>query len=225
MDIISFNEASTANGRIEKINANPDSTSGIVTQPSVIASGETVTIPAGRTAILANTQVDGVLNIDGEVFIPSGATAGDLEEQIARKVGLTDVHNAISKPTPVDSDELGLFDSASSFSLKKLTWSNLKATLLTYFDTLYSRTTSMFGIGQTWQDMTSQRALGITYTNSTGKPITVVLATNSSGNYTINIGGVAIIFYSGNYPMTFIIPTGSTYLFTGASFVRWAEIR
>ena len=74
MDIISFNEAATANGRIEKINANPDSTSGIVTQPSVIASGETVTIPAGRTAILANTQVDGVLNIDGEVFIPSGAT-------------------------------------------------------------------------------------------------------------------------------------------------------
>lgn len=74
MDIISFNEASTANSRIEKINANPDSASGIVTQPKTIASGETVTVPAGRVAVLPNVVVDGTLNIDGEVFIPSGSS-------------------------------------------------------------------------------------------------------------------------------------------------------
>ena len=85
MDIVSFNEAATANGRIEKINANPDSSSGIVTVPKVIASGETVTIPAGRVAILPNVQIDGVLNVDGEVFIPSGATLGDLDAQLALK--------------------------------------------------------------------------------------------------------------------------------------------
>ena len=73
MDIISLNEAATANGRIEIINANPDSTSGIVTVPKTIASGETVTIPAGRVAVLPNVQVDGTLNIEGDVFIPSGA--------------------------------------------------------------------------------------------------------------------------------------------------------
>ena len=43
MDIISFNEASTANDRISKINANPDSNSGIVTQPMVIATANTLT--------------------------------------------------------------------------------------------------------------------------------------------------------------------------------------
>lgn len=85
MDIISLNEAATANGRIEIINANPDSTSGIVTVPKTIASGETVTVPAGRVAVLPNVQVDGTLNVEGEVFIPSGATFGDLESQIATK--------------------------------------------------------------------------------------------------------------------------------------------
>ena len=87
MDVISFSEAATANSRIEIINANPDSSSGIVTVPKTIASGETVTIPAGRVAILPNVQIDGVLNIEngGEVFIPSGATLGDLDAQLALK--------------------------------------------------------------------------------------------------------------------------------------------
>ena len=73
MDIISFNEAATANGRIEKFIENPDSNSGIVTVPKTIASGETITIPDGRVAVLPNVQVDGTLNVEGEVFIPSGS--------------------------------------------------------------------------------------------------------------------------------------------------------
>ncbi len=50
-------------------------------------------------------------------------------------------HAATSKPTPVDADELPLVDSAASNVLKKLTWANVKATLKTYFDTLYLSTT------------------------------------------------------------------------------------
>lgn len=46
-------------------------------------------------------------------------------------------HAASSKVTPVDDDEIPLADSAASFVLKKLTWANQKATLKTYFDTLY----------------------------------------------------------------------------------------
>ena len=82
MDIISFNEAATANSRIEKFIENPDSTSGIVTVPKVIASGETVTIPAGRVAVLPNVQIDGVLNVDGEVFIPSGSVTSQVVPRI-----------------------------------------------------------------------------------------------------------------------------------------------
>lgn len=42
------------------------------------------------------------------------------------------VHAASSK-TPADADELPLIDSAASWSLKKLTWANLKSALQTVF--------------------------------------------------------------------------------------------
>lgn len=51
--------------------------------------------------------------------------------------GEFDIHNAPSKTTPVNADELGVADSESTFSLKKVTWSNIKATLKTFFDSLY----------------------------------------------------------------------------------------
>lgn len=47
------------------------------------------------------------------------------------------INGATEKPTPVDNDMVGLMDSAASNILKKLSWSNIKATLKTYFDTLY----------------------------------------------------------------------------------------
>ena len=90
MDAVSYSLASKQAHRIEKFIENPDSTSGIVTVPKVIASGETITIPAGRVAVLPNAQVDGVLNIEGEVFIPSGATFGDLDAKIALKADIAD---------------------------------------------------------------------------------------------------------------------------------------
>ena len=73
MDPISYGVAAKQKQRIEKVIAEPDSTSGVITVPQVIATGETITVPAGRTAVLPNVQVDGTLVVDGEVFIPSGA--------------------------------------------------------------------------------------------------------------------------------------------------------
>ena len=118
MDIISFSEAATANGRIEKINANPDSTSGIVTVPKVIASTETITIPAGRVAVLPNVQVDGVLNIEGEVFIPSGATFGDLEDQLALKADTNYVNTQlVLKANTSDLKEIGVNQTWQTFTV------------------------------------------------------------------------------------------------------------
>ena len=109
MDIIAFNEASTANGRIESFIENPDSSSGIVTVPKVIASGETITIPAGRVAILPNVQVDGVINIEGEVFVPSGATLGDLDAQLALKADTSYVNTQLGfKANTADLKEIGV---------------------------------------------------------------------------------------------------------------------
>jgi hypothetical protein len=42
-----------------------------------------------------------------------------------------------AKTTPVNADSMNLVDSAASNVEKKVTWANIKATLKTYFDTLY----------------------------------------------------------------------------------------
>lgn len=134
MDVISYSEAALANGRIEKINANPDSASGIVTQPSVIASGETVTVPAGRTAILANIQVDGVLNIEGEVFIPSGASTTTIDTQLQAHTDAIAATNTVvtnsSKILKINT-RIPLFEKVDAYSIKIPIGNTILGTTLT----------------------------------------------------------------------------------------------
>jgi hypothetical protein len=54
------------------------------------------------------------------------------------------INGAAEKTAPNDDDTLGLMDSAASNVLKKLSWSNIKATLKTYFDTLYLTTSTVY---------------------------------------------------------------------------------
>jgi hypothetical protein len=86
----------------------------------------------------------------------------------SRKVTATKVisevsHSATGKTTPVDNDELPLVDSAASNVLKKLLWSNVKATLKTYFDTLYAATGGAFTAASTTEVLTgTDAAKGVT---------------------------------------------------------------
>ena len=82
MDGVSYAHSAKQAQRIEKFIENPDSTSGIVTVPKTIASGETITIPAGRVAVLPNVIVDGDLVVEagGEIFVPAGATLSNVSE-------------------------------------------------------------------------------------------------------------------------------------------------
>jgi len=133
-------------------------------------------------------------------------------------------HSAPSKTTPIDADELPLFDSASAFGLKKLTWANLKTLLFgspsitgtptaptaaAGTNTTQLATTAFvkekseadsIGVGQTWQDVTGSRVSGTTYTNSTGKPIVInPIMTNSGSNtgyFSVTIGGLVVGYSS-----------------------------
>ena len=64
MDAVSYSHSAKQAKRIKKFIENPDSNSGVLTQPKVIEAGETVTIKSGRQAILADTVVDGDLVIE-----------------------------------------------------------------------------------------------------------------------------------------------------------------
>lgn len=91
------------------------------------------------------------------------------------------------------------------------------------------------GIGQSWQNVTSSRASGSTYTNGTGKPIAVSVCLqdpNDSSGLIVNVGGVDIINVSdfgaqGTHPISFIVPVGATYrVSANQNILRlWAELR
>lgn len=94
------------------------------------------------------------------------------------------------------------------------------------------------GVGQTWQDVTSSRAAGTTYTNTTGRPIAVALKLQSAagawepymtiGGVNVQNGGAATnnASYGTGY---YIVPSGATYVLVanGGSLSSngWCELR
>ncbi|MCZ2078379.1 MAG: hypothetical protein LC130_25690 [Bryobacterales bacterium] len=83
-----------------------------------------------------NELQDGIKAVQAELGTDPAGTYATVKERLDDG-NMATVHASTSKATPVDADELPLSDSAASNALKKLTWANLKATLKTYFDTLY----------------------------------------------------------------------------------------
>ena len=86
----------------------------------------------------------------------------------------------------------------------------------------------VFGIGQTWQDVTGSRAMGAVYTNSTGRPIMVMINANGARvTGTMSIGSVTVSVTNIDWtqPYTFVVPDGSTYSFSLGTVSFWIELR
>ena len=99
------------------------------------------------------------------------------------------------------------------------------------------RLSAVLGVGQTWQDVTASRAAGVTYTNSAGRPIFVIVTGRdqasggrayvdglSVGGFTQSSTGTVLSTIS------FIVPDGSTYsVSSGVSVTgtdkQWVELR
>lgn len=84
------------------------------------------------------------------------------------------------------------------------------------------------GIGQSWQNVTSNRKIGTTYTNDTGMPIMVSISETSNATAEFFVNNIKIGYSAGanaDSNMSFIVPNGSTYRMTGSAFIMWAELR
>lgn len=90
------------------------------------------------------------------------------------------------------------------------------------------------GINQRWQDVTSQRRFGETYTNTTGKPIYIQVNVNNAANvlFWVEINGLKIE-HNEDYRcvMNYIIPPDATYKVysqngaTNYVYTKWYELR
>lgn len=96
----------------------------------------------------------------------------------------------------------------------------------------------MLGIGQTWQNLTASRASGVTYTNTTAKPIMIQVGFVDSINNTTRaiarVNNLIIINNSydsgsgfGSLQISFIVPPSQTYSITTTNTTPdlWAELR
>lgn len=88
-----------------------------------------------RTTVLASSNANALVNF----------SAGTKEVFCILPASLADVFSATGKTTPVDADLLGLLDSAASNVLKKLTWANLKATIIAALGTAATKNTGTSG--------------------------------------------------------------------------------
>lgn len=110
-----------------KYNNMPDSKISNLTElaEAPASTDELVIVDKSDTTMAASGTTKRITTANA---LASKLNTADFDTQLA-----TEIHGATGKTTPVDADEIGLIDSAASFILKKLTWANLKATILAYF--------------------------------------------------------------------------------------------
>lgn len=162
------------------------------------------------------TESEWLLSIKGEKG-DTGSIA-DLGGVIA---GLTE------KTTPVDADKFVISDSADTNHEKKLFWSNIKATLKTYFDTLYNNYVhpSNHEPSIITQDSSNRFVTDAEKTAWNAKQPTLVSGTNiktingnsvlGSGDLVINSGSKENLIINGNFSVNQRAKTGTVVLTAG----------
>lgn len=180
--------------------------------------------PAANLAALGGVALTGAQTIAGvKTFssAPVSSAPASAANELMRK---GEVDSAVAAAAASKADLAG--SASQVFSVAPATDNNHAV-----------RRDQSFAIGQTWQDMTASRALGTTYTNTTGKPITVhILYVGSGGNVKLNatINGVTFTAATtanvngAETTCSVVVPPGATYSFApgaSATLLQWHELR
>ena len=94
---------------------------------------------------------------------------------------------------------------------------------------------SSLGYGQKWQNVSASRSLGVTYYNTTGRPISAIigLGVTATNTHVVYIDGLQVAGHESassgvnSQEYTIIIPPGSSYSATNTAttITRWVELR
>lgn len=212
-------------GAVDVVNYNWDAEDNIWVIGGSFAIGNTDSLAEGSTnlyfttARVLATVLSGLSLATGGAIVSTDTVLqafGKIQKQIndlgtVYQVILTDVNfgtfinSLTAKPTPVDADSISIVDSADSNKQKKVSLTNFKAFLKTYFDTLYTipqiTITTSTNITNATNDASGYGQHGRN----------VIIANGSSViNYTINGALTASFMKGGTGAITFVQGSGRT---------------
>lgn len=178
---------------------------------STINDKEASTIASAQVAVSAanfkgtyttqTTQVGESYLWNGIIYLVlvAGNTSPTASPSNWRAMGISDqIHSSSSKTTPIDNDEFGIWDSVG-LTLKKLTFSNLKATIISSFgvmlNTLTSKTTpvdtDVFVIGDSASSFASKK---LSFTNLKSFLDATWVSNDNRSKTALNAAGSAPIY-------------------------------
>lgn len=195
-----------------------------------IAGGFTVENGKLYQAIRNNTNKQPSLSqSDWSLWSPISSISVSTNGNLKRTV---DANGAMTLEVPTASDtQRGAVRAATATEVANK--SNVNAYVTPSNVATIAQSTDL-GVGQTWQDLTSGRSSGVTYTNNTEKPIEIsvtIMDDGSAGSQpvTIIISGISstIRNLTQDTVFSYIIPVGGTYRFniTTNTIHKWMELR
>ena len=172
-------------------------------------------------------------------YIQSGATGGNETRPYNMAVVViikvknvnTPIAGQIDKTILATETKAGITKLKNSITAKQ---EDAAVTEKAVSDFVEQHTPPSLGINQRWQEVTSQRQFGVTYTNTTGKPIYIQVNVNNAANvlFWVEINGLKIE-HNEDYRcvMNYIIPPDATYKVysqngaTNYVYTKWYELR
>jgi hypothetical protein len=215
-----------------------DGTNGLIQQYvySAPATGFSYTFPAGINVLVLNPA--GTL-ATGTIIMPASPADGmtitfsSTQTITALTVNANAGQSIVSAPTKLPAGQSATF----VYRLTGTSWYPISYVPQLIGSSGLATAVQPIGVDQTWQDLTASRAFGTTYTNTTGRPIQILISNNNSSAAvnTLTINGVAVSV--GNETASTgrvhrpgaVIPAGGTYVWTASagtpSNLIWAELR
>lgn len=201
---------------------------------NVSASGVTATTVSISDVTITGGDITGITDLAVADGGTGASTAADARTNLsAAKSGAnSDITSLTGLTTPLSVAQggTGLATATSNAVLLGNGTSALQSVapstsgnVLTSNGTTWASTApAALGINQTWQNVTSSRVAGTTYTNSTGKPICFMMSFGAGSSYTevitLTVDGTAMNFIYGILVSGVVfgqnmavIPAGSTY--------------